>query len=77
LIGPASAIIFKWHGMQVAVVEPGVARVRPTAITKDFGDAVEVSEGVKAGDEVVPQPPVNLADGDKAEISPDPRAATA
>lgn len=56
MIGPASAIIFKWHGMQVAV---------------------EVSEGIKAGDEVVPQPPVNLADGDKAEISPYPRAATA
>jgi RND family efflux transporter MFP subunit len=76
LIVPASAIIFNQRGMQVAVVENGVARLRPIAIAKDLGDAVEVSEGVKGGDEVVLQPSVNLADGDKVAILPDRQRAT-
>ena len=34
-------------------------------ITTDYGTEVEVSEGVKEGDQVILQPPVNVADGDK------------
>jgi RND family efflux transporter MFP subunit len=68
LILPASAIIFNQNGMQVAVVENGVARLHKIAITTDFGTEVEVSEGVKEGDKVILQPPVNLADGDRVQI---------
>ena len=68
LIVPASAIIFNQNGMQVAVVENGVAHLHKITITTDFGTEVEVSEGVKAGDKVIMQPPVNLADGDKVQI---------
>ncbi len=76
LIVPASAIIFNQNGMQVAVVEHGVAHLRKVAITTDYGTEVEVNEGVKDGDQVVLQPPVNLADGDKVQIIPEPPAAT-
>ena len=76
LIVPASAIIFNQNGMQVAVVENGVAHLRKVAITTDYGTEVEVNEGVKDGDQVVLQPPVNLADGDKVQIIPEPPAAT-
>jgi hypothetical protein len=62
--------------MQVAVVENGVAHLRKIAITTDYGTEVEVSEGVKAGDQAILQPPVNLADGDKVQIIPEPPAAT-
>src|SRR6202008_4552035 len=72
LIVPASAIIFNQNGMQVAVVENGVAHLRKVAITTDYGTEVEVNEGVKDGDQVVLQPPVNLADGDKVQITPEP-----
>ena len=65
LIIPASAIIFNQNGMQVAVVENGVAHLHKIAITTDYGTEVEVNEGVKPGDQVILQPPVNLADGDK------------
>jgi RND family efflux transporter MFP subunit len=65
LIVPASAIIFNQNGMQVAVVENGIAHLHKINITTDFGTEVEVNEGVKAGDQVILQPPVNLADGDK------------
>jgi RND family efflux transporter MFP subunit len=67
LIVPASAIIFDREGMRVAVVEDGVARLRKIAITTDSGTEVEVNDGVKEGDKVVLQPPVNLVDGDKVQ----------
>jgi RND family efflux transporter MFP subunit len=76
LIVPASAIIFNQNGMQVAVVENGVAHLRKISITTDYGTEVEVNAGVQNGDQVVLQPPVNLADGDKVQIIPEPPAAT-
>jgi RND family efflux transporter MFP subunit len=75
-IVPASAIIFNQNGMQVAVVEDDVVHLHKIAITTDYGTEVEVNEGVKDGDKVVLQPPVNLADGDKVQITPEPPAAT-
>jgi RND family efflux transporter MFP subunit len=76
LIVPASAVIFNQNGMQVAVAENGIVHLRKIAITTDFGTEVQVSEGVKDGDKVILQPPVNLADGDKVQIIPEPPAAT-
>src|SRR6266403_848180 len=76
LIVPASAIIFNQDGKQVAVVEDGIAHLHKITITPDYGTEVQVSEGVKDGDEVVLQPPVNLADGNKVQIIPEPPAPT-
>jgi RND family efflux transporter MFP subunit len=76
LIVPASAIIFNQNGMQVGVVENGVAHLSKIAITTDYGTEVEVNAGVEIGDQVILQPPVNLADGDKVQIIPEPAAAT-
>ena len=76
LIVPASAIIFNQNGIQVAVVENGVAHLNKITITTDYGTEVEVNEGVKDGDQVVLQPPVNLAEGDKVQITSEPPAAT-
>jgi RND family efflux transporter MFP subunit len=75
LIVPASAIIFNQNGMQVAVVENGVAHLHKIAITTDYGAEAEVKEGVEDGDKVILQPPVNLVDGDKVQIIPEPPQA--
>ena len=75
LIVPASALIFNQNGMQVAVVENGIVHLHKIAITTDYGTEVEVNEGVKAGDQIILQPPVNLADGDKVRpiiVTPTP-----
>lgn len=74
LMVPASAIIFNQNGMQVAVVENGVAHLHKLAITTDYGNEVEANTGVKDGDQVILQPPVNLADGDKVKAIPEPPA---
>src|SRR5260370_27417517 len=52
LIIPASAIIFNQNGMQVAVVENGVAHLRKIAITTDYGTEVEANQDVQNGDQV-------------------------
>lgn len=52
---------------QVAVVADGVVRLRKIGIARDFGTTVEVRDGVKAGDQVVLNPMVNLSDGDRVK----------
>ncbi|WP_300163848.1 efflux RND transporter periplasmic adaptor subunit [Solidesulfovibrio sp.] len=68
LLVPSEAVIFNKAGMQVVVVQNGVARIRKIAVVRDFGTEVEVGEGVKAGDKVVLNPPVDLADGGKVQV---------
>jgi RND family efflux transporter MFP subunit len=75
LIVPASAIIFNQNGMQVAVVENGVAHLHKIVITTDYGTEVEVNAGIKDGDQVILQPPVNLADGEKVQVIAEPPQA--
>jgi len=72
LVVPSSAIIFNQNGLSVAVVVDGVVHLHPIAITRDFGTSVEVNDGVKDGDLVVLNPPVDLADGRRVTIRPDP-----
>jgi RND family efflux transporter MFP subunit len=68
LIVPAGAIIFNRHGLQVAVVENGVAHIRKVDVARDLGTEVEVRDGVKDGDEVVLNAPVELQEGGRVEI---------
>jgi multidrug efflux pump subunit AcrA (membrane-fusion protein) len=75
LIVPASAIIFNQNGMQVTIVENGIAHLREIAITTDCGTEIEVNAGIKNADQVVLQPPVNLADGEKVHIISEPPQA--
>jgi RND family efflux transporter MFP subunit len=67
LIVPADAIIFNADGLHVAVLENGTAHFRKVTVTRDFGTTVEVSDGIKAGDQVILNPPVDLADGSKVQ----------
>jgi RND family efflux transporter MFP subunit len=62
---PADAIIFNREGMQVAVVNDGRAALRKVKVKRDLGTRVEVDSGIKAGDQVILNPPVTLVDGGK------------
>jgi RND family efflux transporter MFP subunit len=74
LIVPSEAIVFNRDGLSVVVVENGVARVHPVTVVRDFGTTVEVSAGVKDGDQVILNPPVDLTDGHRVQIRPAPPA---
>ena len=68
LIVPSEAIVFNRDGLSVAVVEDGSAHIHPVTVVRDFGTTVEVSAGVKDGDQVILNPPVDLIDGRKVNI---------
>jgi RND family efflux transporter MFP subunit len=72
LIVPAAAIVFNADGLSVMVVENGVARVHRVTETRDFGTTVEVSSGLKDGDQVILNPPVDLTDGHKVTVRQGP-----
>jgi RND family efflux transporter MFP subunit len=64
----AGAIIFNQDGVQVAVVEGGVAHLHKVSIARDRGTEVELRDGVKAGDQVILNPAVELRDGGRVEV---------
>src|SRR3984893_765159 len=68
----ADEIIFNENGVQVAVVENGAAHLQKITIARDFGTEVEVNSGVKRGDQVILNPAVDLAEGSKVRIRPQP-----
>jgi RND family efflux transporter MFP subunit len=74
---PAGAIIFNANGVQVAVVENGVARIRKIAVARDLGTAVEALDGVKPGDQVILNPSVDLVDGAKVQVAANPSGSAA
>jgi hypothetical protein len=68
LIVPAGAIVFDRDGLHVLVVGDGVAHSRKITEIRDLGTEVEVSNGVKPGEEVILTPPIDLEDGGKVQI---------
>ena len=77
LIVPAGAIAFDRDGLHVLVVEDGVAHSRKITEIRDLGTEVEVSKGVKQGEEVILTPPIDLEDGGKVQIRATAAAKTA
>jgi RND family efflux transporter MFP subunit len=63
----ADAIIFNEFGLQVAVVENGVVRLRKVTVIRDLGKELEVNSGIKQGDQLILNPAVDLVDGSKVQ----------
>jgi len=74
---PAAAIIFNADGVQVAVVENGVAHLRKITVARDLGTAIEALDGVKPGDQVILNPSVDLVDGAKVQVAANPSGSAA
>lgn len=76
LVVPADAIIFDAQGVRVAAIEDGVVHMRKVTIARDLGTQVEVSDGLKDGDQVILNPSVNLAEGSKVQAQPEQTASS-
>jgi len=71
---PASALIFRGDGVQVAVVGPGSRAVlKPMTVGTDLGTKVVIASGVSATDCVIDNPPDSLATGDAVRLVTPPR----
>ena len=61
---PATALILRAEGAQVAVVDTAnVAHFKSVVLGRDFGNSVQLLEGVTSEDRVVLNPPDSLTDG--------------
>ena len=71
-IVPASAIIFRREGMQVATVTDGsdgtVAHLIPVVIGEDDGATVQIVSGLNPGDRVIQDPPDSLINNEKVTV---------
>jgi RND family efflux transporter MFP subunit len=66
---PASTLMFRAAGLQVATVAPDHRIVmKPITLAADLGTQVIVSSGIGSKDRVVDNPPDSLAPGDKVRV---------
>jgi multidrug efflux pump subunit AcrA (membrane-fusion protein) len=70
---PASALIFRSNGAQLATVRPG-GRIlmKDVTIGRNLGTEIEIRSGVTSADAVVVSPPDTLEDGESVELAAGP-----
>ncbi|WP_042299199.1 efflux RND transporter periplasmic adaptor subunit [Paraburkholderia kururiensis] len=70
LMIPASALIFRQSGLQVAVADAqGHVQLRHVSIGTDLGTQVEIASGLQPEDRVIDNPPDSLAQGDAVRVA--------
>jgi RND family efflux transporter MFP subunit len=66
---PASALIFRHDGLQVATVLPdNRIRLKSITIARDLGTNVEIGSGLLTKDRVVDNPPDSISNGDLVRV---------
>jgi RND family efflux transporter MFP subunit len=69
MVIPSSALIFRGDGLQVGVVDGnGVVRLAQISLGRDFGQTVEVVQGLAPTDNIVLNPPDSIATGQHVAI---------
>ena len=66
---PSQAVIFNNDGLNASVVAEGKLEIRGLDLEADDGAQVEVRAGLKPGDQVILNPPVNATDGMRIRVS--------
>ena len=75
---PASAMVFRAGGPQVALIENNdTVKFRDVTIARDNGNFVELASGVSAGDKVALNISSQIASGDKVTVREDARTTAA
>ena len=67
---PATALVFRAAGLQVAAVEQGdVVKLLTVTQGRDFGTSVEILSGLSANELIIVNPPDSITDGSKVRIA--------
>jgi RND family efflux transporter MFP subunit len=71
LVIPTNALVIRADGMSVAVVDAaGRVHLKPVKIGRNYGETVEVLDGVAVTDHFVLNPSDSLAEGDQVATAP-------
>jgi RND family efflux transporter MFP subunit len=72
----ANALMFRSEGVRVASVDDaGKVKLLPVRVGRNFGDRVEILEGLEGRESLVLNPPDSLADGDTVTVVQDAKAS--
>jgi RND family efflux transporter MFP subunit len=75
---PANALLFRGDGNRVAVLDSaGKVRLQTVRLGRNYGETVEISDGLKGGERIVLNPSDSLADGDLLKVAPETADKTA
>jgi RND family efflux transporter MFP subunit len=67
---PATALVFRAAGLQVATVQQGnVVKLQTVVQGRDFGTAVELTQGLSTNEVIIVDPPDSITDGQKVRIA--------
>ena len=67
---PASALIFRAQGAQIAVVGPGDrVQMKQVTVGRDLGTELEITAGLNRSDRIVTSPPDTLENGDLVQVA--------
>ena len=70
---PANTLLFRAEGTRVAVVDAdGKVHLRPVTVGRNYGETVEIIDGLQTADRMVLSPSDSLADGDVVTIAKEP-----
>jgi RND family efflux transporter MFP subunit len=71
LVVPTNALLFRGEGARVAVVDgSGKVSLRAVGIGRNFGESIELIDGIGANDRIVLNPSDSLAEGDVVALAP-------
>jgi RND family efflux transporter MFP subunit len=66
---PSNALIVRKNGTQVAVVDDqNKVHLLPITVGRDYGNNIDVSDGLKGGEQVILNPSDSIAEGDEVSI---------
>jgi RND family efflux transporter MFP subunit len=66
---PAETLLFRFTGLHIATVNNGQVLVKTVKLGRDFGNTVEVAEGLAGDESVIVNPPDSIATGDKVQVA--------
>ncbi|MGC2659752.1 MAG: efflux RND transporter periplasmic adaptor subunit [Bryobacteraceae bacterium] len=66
---PANTLLFRAEGLQVAVVQNGHVELRSVKMGRDFGNDVEITNGLAAADQVIVNPSDSVNSGQQVQIT--------
>ena len=72
LTAPSNALLFRGQGSLVAKVDAsGTVHLQPVRVGRNYGETVEVLEGLQGNEQLVLNPSDSIAEGDKVQVVPD------
>jgi RND family efflux transporter MFP subunit len=78
VVVPAEALIFNQQGLRVAVINPDRSiHMQSVSVYRDSGATVELSDGLRGGENIALNPPASLQDGGKVKVNSDQKVAAA